>query len=119
MSTYSFSIESMIRGYHVYKDIWNDSDDKVLECKHEPVNSSDPYASNSLSNSSEVFGTGLKYFSIDIFNTKTADYSHMRTKIGKSNFSEFMVIRRIRQSFPPPMFPYIQYSLILVFFGCK
>ena len=36
MSTYSFSIESMIRGYHVYKDIWNDPDDEVLECKREP-----------------------------------------------------------------------------------
>ena len=45
MSTYSFSIESMIRGYHVYKDIWNDPDcDEVLECKREPGNSSDPYA---------------------------------------------------------------------------
>ena len=44
MSTYSFSIESMIREYHVYKDIWNDSDDEVLECKCEPGNSSDPYA---------------------------------------------------------------------------
>ena len=44
MSTYSFSIESMIRGYHVYKDIWNDPDcDEELECKCEPGNSSDPY----------------------------------------------------------------------------
>ena len=34
----------MIRGYHVYKDIWNDPDDEVLECKREPGNSSDPYA---------------------------------------------------------------------------
>ena len=45
MSTYSFSIESMIQGYHVYKDIWNDPDcDEVLECNCEPGNSSDPYA---------------------------------------------------------------------------
>ena len=40
MSTYSFLIESMIRGYRVYKDIWNDPDcDEVLECKREPGNS--------------------------------------------------------------------------------
>ena len=45
MSTYSFSIESMIQGYHVYKDIWSDPDDEaVLECKCKPGNSSDPYA---------------------------------------------------------------------------
>ena len=44
MSTYDFSIESMIQGYHVYKDIWNDPDcDEVHECKREPGNSSDPY----------------------------------------------------------------------------
>ena len=44
MSAYSFSIESMIRGYHVYKNIWNNSlDDEELECKREPGNSSDPY----------------------------------------------------------------------------
>ena len=28
----------------MYKDIWNDPDDEVLECKREPGNSSDPYA---------------------------------------------------------------------------
>ena len=33
----------------------------------------------------------------------------MRIKIGESNFGEFMVIRQIRQSFPPPMFPSIWY----------
>ena len=33
MSAYSFSIESMIGGCHVYKNIWNDPlDDEELEC---------------------------------------------------------------------------------------
>jgi len=45
MSAYSFSIESMIQGYYVYKDIWDDpSVDEELWCKHEPGNPSDPYA---------------------------------------------------------------------------
>ena len=35
----------MIRGYHVYKDIWTDPDyDEELECVREPGNSSDPLA---------------------------------------------------------------------------
>ena len=74
--------------------IWNDPGcDEVLECKPEPGNSIHGIPStaslladfiaddgtvllnvplesgNSLSNSCEVFGTGLKYFRIDIFNT--------------------------------------------------
>ena len=45
MSAYRFSIESMIQGYHVYKNIWDDpSVDKELWCKREPGNPSDPYA---------------------------------------------------------------------------
>ena len=45
MSSYCFSIESMIRGYHVYKNIWDDpSIDEELWCKREPGNPSDPYA---------------------------------------------------------------------------
>ena len=112
MSAYSFSIESMIRGYHVYKNIWNDPlDDEELECKCEPGNSSDPYAvavmeSTQLLDQLEVFK--YRYFLI----LKTADCSHMRThirtKIGESNFGKFMVIRQICQGFPPPIFPSIR-----------
>ena len=44
-SRFTFLIHSMIRGYHVYKDIWTDPDyDEELECVREPGNSSDPYA---------------------------------------------------------------------------
>ena len=43
--SFTFSIDSMIRGYHVYKDIWTDPDyDEELECVREPGNSSDPLA---------------------------------------------------------------------------
>ena len=62
----------------MYRNIWNDPlDDEELECKREThnlmadggtVSFNVPLGSgNSLSNSSEVFGTGLKYLSIDIF----------------------------------------------------
>ena len=58
---------------------------------------------------------------------KTADCSHVRTrirtKIGKSNFGEFMLIRQIHQGFPPPMFPSIRYMVFMnlsanIFFNC-
>ena len=40
--------------------------------------------------------------------------TRIRTKIGESNFGEFMIIRQIRQGFPPPMFPSIRYLLAAV-----
>ena len=40
----SFSIESMVRGYHVYSDIWSASLDEELVCAREPDNYSDPFA---------------------------------------------------------------------------
>ena len=95
MSSYCFSIESMIRGYHVYKNIWDHpSIDKELWCKREPGNPSDPSSlailiadggtillnvpSGSGNNSSEaVFGARLKYFRIhintEINNTENTD----------------------------------------------
>ena len=42
------------------------------------------------------------------------DNSHeilIQLKIDGLNFGEFMVIRQIRQCFPPPKFPSIQYTL--------
>ena len=38
------------------------------------------------------------------------EITRVRIKNGESNFGEFMVIRQIRQSFPPPMFPSVCYS---------
>ena len=29
----SFSCESMVRGYHVYKDIWDAVEEQILDCQ--------------------------------------------------------------------------------------
>ena len=39
-----FSIESCVRGYHVYKDIWEASIGEELPCKRENGNRADPFA---------------------------------------------------------------------------
>ena len=39
-----FSIDSAVRGFHVYKDIWNSEIGKVLICEQEFGNLHDPYA---------------------------------------------------------------------------
>lgn len=39
-----FSFECMIRGYHVYKDIWLAVDGEILECRRETGNGHDPFA---------------------------------------------------------------------------
>ena len=40
---FTFSIDSRIRGYHVFKDVATDPDyDEKLECVSEPGNLSDP-----------------------------------------------------------------------------
>ena len=44
MTVECFSIESCVRGYHVYKDIWEDSVGKDLACQCENGNSADPFA---------------------------------------------------------------------------
>ena len=38
------SMEAMIRGYHVYRDVWSAVVDEELACKREPFNASDPFA---------------------------------------------------------------------------
>jgi len=37
-----FTLSSCIRGYHVYKDIWDPPVSKVVVCKHENRNPRDP-----------------------------------------------------------------------------
>ena len=42
---YTFSVDSVVRGYHEYKDIWDtDIDGLELPCKREPGNPQDPSA---------------------------------------------------------------------------
>ena len=40
----SYSIDSVIRGYHIYKDIWPAPIGEILSCERESFNPSDPYA---------------------------------------------------------------------------
>ena len=37
-------MESCVRGFHVYKDVWNPSLQETLSCSREPGNVHDPYA---------------------------------------------------------------------------
>ena len=58
MAVHEFECESCIRGYHIYKDIWNSTIGEHLICERETLNSTDRYA---------VAGkrslAGFKYFS--------------------------------------------------------
>ena len=40
----SFSVEAMVRGYHVYKDIWTAVVGEEFPCKREDGNRVDPFA---------------------------------------------------------------------------
>ena len=40
----SYTIEAVIRGYHVYKEIWESVVGQVLPCQQEHGNVHDPYA---------------------------------------------------------------------------
>ena len=41
---FAFSIEAMVRGYHVYQSVWEAVSGEVLECSWEIGNRGDPYA---------------------------------------------------------------------------
>ena len=68
MSVFRFSINSKIRGYHVYQTIWSNLYiGKELNCKREPGNSHDPHAvamTKVISGVSTVVG----HVPIDMFN---------------------------------------------------
>ena len=40
----SYTLSSMVRGYHVYQSIWNAVEGETLNCVRETVNQHDPYA---------------------------------------------------------------------------
>ena len=44
MALSSFAIDSMVRGYHVYKDVWNATLDEELPCEREMDNTADRFA---------------------------------------------------------------------------
>ena len=54
---FTFSIEAMVRGYHVYQSVWEAVNGKVLECSREIGNRSDPYAVAVTKSSGETGGT--------------------------------------------------------------
>ena len=44
-----FTIQAMVRGYHVYQDEWDAVIGEVLQCRRETGNRHDPYAVATLS----------------------------------------------------------------------
>ena len=54
---FTFSIEAMVRGYHVYQSVWEAVNGEVLECSRETGNRSDPYAVAVTKSSGETGGT--------------------------------------------------------------
>ena len=44
MASERFRVESMVRGYHVYKDVWEAAIGEELSCKRELENHQDPFA---------------------------------------------------------------------------
>ena len=53
---FAFSIEAMVRGYHVYQSVWEAVNGEVLECSREIGNRSDPYAVAVMKSSGEAGG---------------------------------------------------------------
>ena len=46
MDTTLFSVSSMVRGYHIYKDVWDAAINEELSCQREADNYTDPFADN-------------------------------------------------------------------------
>ena len=44
MARHNFSLEAMVRGYHIYCSIWEASINEVLRCARDTSNTKDPYA---------------------------------------------------------------------------
>ena len=44
MSLATFSLNSVVRGYHVYKDYWEAATGEILRCCEERTNIHDPFA---------------------------------------------------------------------------
>ena len=44
VSSISLSFSTVIRGFHVYKDVWEPQTDEILTCVRETTNLHDPFA---------------------------------------------------------------------------
>ena len=51
---FEFSVQSMVRGYHVYQEEWDATIGEILHCQREIVNCHDPYAVATLSDRTVV-----------------------------------------------------------------
>ena len=40
----AFSVEAMVRGYHIYSDIWTAVVNEELHCRREPFSAANPFA---------------------------------------------------------------------------
>ena len=56
MGSYSFSLEAMVRGYHVHCSIWEALLNEVLHCSRDTSNTKDPYAVSVIKSGTGVFG---------------------------------------------------------------
>lgn len=56
MATYSFTVESMVRGYHVYSSIWEAEIDEILPCLRETNYLKDPFAVSVVKSSVGIVG---------------------------------------------------------------
>lgn len=53
----TFEVEAMVRGYHIYQDVWNPTINQGLQCAREPGNLRDPFAVAVLTgNSHQIVG---------------------------------------------------------------
>ena len=62
----SFEIEAMVRGYHIYKDVWSAVIEEEFPCKREEGNRYDPFAV-AVCNGDIVIGTRSKKDFIRLF----------------------------------------------------
>ena len=57
---YSFYLTTAVRGFHIYKDVWNPTIGEVLFCERDIGNSHDTFAV-AIKNSSKVVGHVLRF----------------------------------------------------------
>ena len=53
---HDLTVDSVIRGYHVYRDIWVPIIGEILFCEQEPGNEEDRFAVAARSPAVEIFG---------------------------------------------------------------
>ena len=49
-----FRFDSVVRGYHVYEDIWDAVEEQILDSRREPSNRHDPFTVSVIQNGTVV-----------------------------------------------------------------